>query len=76
MGRHGVYAIEIFGMDVGIVFVAFTGWVVCDVEALIVEVVCVSYAVFIISGVPDFSWGLIADSEGVSAFDVLDAFCG
>jgi hypothetical protein len=42
-------------VDVRIAFVLFAGGVVLDVEELIVEVVCVSYAVVVIAGVPDFS---------------------
>jgi hypothetical protein len=64
-----------FGKDVGVVFVLFSGWVVCYVEKLIGEVVCVSYVMVMIAGVPDFSGGLIADCEGIAAFDVLDGLC-
>lgn len=42
-------------MNVWIVFVLFAGWVVLDVEELIVEVVGVSYAMVVIAGVPDLS---------------------
>jgi hypothetical protein len=62
-------------VDVGIVFVQFASRVVSDVEELVVEVVCISYAMVVIAGVPDFSWELIAGREGVSTLDVLDAFC-
>jgi hypothetical protein len=62
-------------VDVWVVFVLFAGGVVFDVEELVFEVVCVSYVMVVVAGVPDFSWGLIAGGEGVSAFDVLDAFC-
>jgi hypothetical protein len=41
-------------VDVGIVFVLLAGGIVCDVEELIFEVVCVSYAMVVIAGVPDF----------------------
>ena len=71
----GVQAVEKFGVDVGVVFVLFTSGVVLDVEELVFEVVCVSYAMVMIAGVPDFAWGLIAGGERVSAFDELDAFC-
>jgi hypothetical protein len=71
-----VDAVEIFGVDVWVVFIPFAGWVISDVEELILEVVFVSNAVFVITAVPDFSWRLLAGCEGVSAFDVLNALCG
>ena len=52
------------------------GWVISDVDELTLEVVFVSNAVFVITAVPDFSWGLLAGCEGVSTFDVLNALCG
>ena len=42
-------------MDVWVVFVLFAGGVVLDVKELISEVVCVSYAMVVIAGVPDLS---------------------
>lgn len=57
-------------------FVLSARWIVLDVDELLVEVVGVSYAVFVIAAVPDFSWGLLADSEGIASFDVLNAFRG
>jgi hypothetical protein len=71
----GVEAIEIFGVDVWVVFVLFACWIVSDVDELLIEVVGVSYAMFVIAVVPDFSWGLLAGCEGVASFDVLNAFC-
>jgi hypothetical protein len=71
-----VEAVEIFGVDVRIIFVLLTGGVVLDVQKLSVVVVGVSYAVFVIAAVPDFSCRLFANREGVSALNVLDAFCG
>jgi hypothetical protein len=68
-------AVEIIGVDVGIVFVLFAGWVISDVNELVFEVVFVSDAMFMIAAVPDFSGSLLACSEGISAFDVLNAFC-
>lgn len=62
-------------MDVWIVLVLFSSGVVLDVQKLAVEVVGVSDAMLVIAGVPDFSCGLLADCEGVSAFDVLNAPC-
>jgi hypothetical protein len=73
--RDGIDAIQEFGVDVGIVFVLLASWIVCDIQELISKVVGVSYAMVVIAGVPDFSWGLLAYCKGVSAFDVLDAFC-
>ena len=71
-----VDAVEIFGVDVWIVFVLFAGWVISDVDELILEVAIVSNAVFVITAMPDFAWRLSAGREGVSAFDVLNALCG
>jgi hypothetical protein len=62
-------------VDVWVVFVFLAGWVVLDVEELVVEVVGVSYAVLVVPTVPDFSWGLLAGCEGVASFDELNAFC-
>ena len=76
MDWHGVYAVEVVGVHVWVVFILFTVGVVCDVEKLIAEIVCVSYAMVVISGVPDFSGGLLPGCEGITALDVLDAFCG
>jgi len=74
---HRVEAVRVVGVDVGVVREVFAGGVVGDVEELVAEVVGVAGAVFVIAGVPDLSWGLLAGGEGVSAFDVLDAFgCG
>ena len=76
MTWDGVDAVEIFRVDVGIVFVVFAGGVVLDVEELCVVVVGVPDAVLVIAGMPDLSWGLLAGCEGVAAFDVLNAFGG
>ena len=72
----GVDEIWKIRVEVGIVFVLSASWIVCDVEELVVEVFGVSDAVFVVAGVPDFSWGLLARGEGVRTFDVLNAFCG
>jgi hypothetical protein len=69
-----IEAVKISRMDVGIVFVLFADWIVCDVDELILEVVFVSNAVFVIAAVPDLSGCLLACGEGVSTFDVLNAF--
>jgi len=63
-------------MDVWIVCVLFAGRVVSDVVELVIEVVGVSYPMFVIAAVPDCSRSVLASGEGVSAFDVLNAFCG
>ena len=76
MARDRVDAVEISGVDVWIVFVVFAGWVISDVAQLILEVVIVSNVVFVITAVPDFSRGLFAGCKGISALDVLNAFCG
>jgi len=70
----GIHAVEISGVDVRIVFVLFAGWVVLDVQKLTVVVVGISNAVLVIAAVPDFFQGLTTCCEGVSAFDVLNAF--
>jgi hypothetical protein len=62
-------------VDVGIVLVVFASGIVLDVEELCVVVVGVSDAVLVIAGVPDLSWGLLTDCEGIAPFDVLNAFC-
>jgi hypothetical protein len=71
----GVEAVKIFGVDVWVVFASFTSRVVSNVDELIFEVVGVSYAVFVVALVPDFSCGLLADREGIASFDELNAFC-
>lgn len=76
MSWDRVEAVEISGVDVGIIFVLFAGGIVLDVEKLAGVVVGVPYTVFVIAAVPDFPGGLLAGGEGVGAFDVLDAFCG
>jgi hypothetical protein len=44
---------------------------------LFVEVVRAADAVLVIAAMPDFSWGLFAGGERVSAFDELNALgCG
>ena len=70
-----VDAVGVSRVDVGIAFVLFAGWVVGDVEKLVAKVVCVSDAMVVVSAVPNFSRGLIADGEGITALDVLDALC-
>jgi hypothetical protein len=62
-------------MDVRMAFVLFACWIVSDVNELIFEVVGISNAVLMVSAVPDFSCGLLADSEGIASFDELNAFC-
>jgi hypothetical protein len=42
-------------VDVGIVFVSLAGGIVLNVEELVVEVVYISYAMVVVSGVPDLS---------------------
>jgi hypothetical protein len=64
-------------VDVWVGFVLLAFGVVSYVAELCIEVFGVADAVFVIAGVPDFAEGLIADGEGVSAFDELDAAgCG
>jgi hypothetical protein len=75
MAWDRVKTVEISGVNMGIVFVLFADGIVLDVLKLTVVVVGVSYSVFVIAAVPDFPWGLLADCEGVSALDVLNAFC-
>jgi hypothetical protein len=68
-----VDAVEIFGVNVSIVLVLFAGRIVSDVNEMVFEVVAASNAVFVITAVPDFSRGLLAGCEGVTALDVLNA---
>jgi hypothetical protein len=49
-----VEAVKIFGVDVWIVFVLFAGWIISDIDELILEVVFVSDAVFVITAVARF----------------------
>jgi len=70
---HGVDAVEIFCVDVSVIFVLFAGGIVSDVNEMTFEVVAASNAVFVITAVPDFSRGLLAGCEGVTALDVLNA---
>jgi len=74
MGRHGVEAVKKSGVNVCVVCELFAGGVVCYVSRLAYEVIGVSDPVFVVSAVPDFS--LLTCCEGVSAFKVLNAFCG
>jgi hypothetical protein len=69
-----VDAVEISGVDVRIVFVLPTCRIALDIQELIVEILKVSDAMLVISAVPYLSGGLLAYCEGVSAFDVLNAF--
>jgi len=62
-------------MYVWVVFVLFSGGVVGDVDELIAEVDCISYAMVVVSAMPDLSCCLLASCEGVSTLDVLDTFC-
>ena len=57
------------GVNVGLVGVVFSGWILSDVVFLGFEVVEVADPVFVVAGVPDFAWKLLADDEGVAAFD-------
>ena len=74
MIRDGIEAVKIFGVDVEVALVLFAGGVVCYVSRLIYEVIFVSDPVFVVAAMPDFSSGLLACCEGVSALEVLDAF--
>src|SRR5258705_8821103 len=76
MAWDGVDAVEIFCVDVGIVFVVFACGVFCDVWKLGVVVAGVPDAVLVIAGVPDLSCELLTGCEGITAFDVLNAFGG
>lgn len=63
-------------MDIVEVSEMFAGGVVGDVLELGFEVGGIPDAVFMIAGVPDFAGRLIADGEGIAAFDELDGACG
>ena len=76
MAWDRVDAVEISGVNVGIVFVVFACGVVSHVDKLDVVVVGISDSVLVIAGVPDLSWRLMTRCEGITAFDVLNAFGG
>lgn len=61
-------------MDVWIAFVLFADWIVGNVEKLIAKVICVSNPMVVISTVPDLPRRLMADREGITAFDELNTF--
>jgi len=54
-------------------FQVFTKRVVSNVLELGCVIVSVADAVFVVASVPDFTWRLLTDREGVSAFDELYA---
>jgi hypothetical protein len=60
-------------VNVGVVWVVLADGIVCDVLLLRFEVVIVADAVFVITGVPDFSGELVADGERISSLYELDA---
>jgi hypothetical protein len=60
-------------VDVWVVGVVFSGWVVGDVSKLILIVDCVGEAVRMISVLPEVALEVVADGEGKAAFDELDA---
>ena len=51
----GIDAVKKLGVHVCVIFVLFARGVVLDVEELGFEIVCVSYAMVVIAGVPDLS---------------------
>ena len=53
-----VYAIKIFVVYVRIVLIFLAGRIVTNVGKLTIEFVCFSYAMFVVSAVPNFAWGL------------------
>ena len=61
------------GMDVRVGFQVFTKRVVSNVLELGCVIVSVADAVFVVASVPDFTWRLLTDREGVFAFDELYA---
>ena len=69
----GVQAVRMPRVDMRVVGVVFSGWILSDVVFLGFEVVEVADPVFVVAGVPDFAWKLLADDEGVAAFDELKA---
>jgi hypothetical protein len=59
----GVDEVHIAGMDVGVVRVILTDWIVRDVLLLGGHIGCVPYAVLMVSGMPDFASKQSTDSE-------------
>ena len=64
--------VEVSGVDVGTVFIFFARGVVGDVARLIVEVFNIPDAMFVISGIPNCSFGMLMCSKGIAAFDELN----
>jgi hypothetical protein len=60
-------------VDVGVVRIVFSGWVVGDVSKLILIVACVRKAVRMVSVLPEVALEVVADGEGKAALDELDA---
>src|SRR5258708_9210231 len=60
-------------VDVGVVRIVFSGWVVGDVSKLILIVACVRKAVPMVSVLPEVALEVVADGEGKAALDELDA---
>jgi hypothetical protein len=62
-------------VDVWIIGVFFSFWVVGDVEPLALKIVQITDAMLVIARVPDISVELLADREGEAAFDELKTSC-
>jgi hypothetical protein len=73
MRGDGVETVFVRCVDVGVVGVVFSGWVVADVSKLILIVACVSEAMCMISVLPDVTLEVAADGERKAALDELDA---
>jgi hypothetical protein len=73
MRGDGVETVFVRCVDVWVVRIVFSGGVVGDVSKLILIVVCVGEAVRMVSVLPEIALEVVADGEGKTAFDELDA---
>jgi hypothetical protein len=73
MRGDGVETVFVRSVNVGVVGVVFSGWVVGYVSKLILIVACISEAMGMVSVLPEVALEVVADGEGKAAFDELDA---
>ena len=63
-------------MNESVIGMVLSRWVVGDILLLSFKVLAVADSVFVIATVPDFAWKLLADGEGKTSLDELDAAGG
>ena len=66
MRGDGVKTVFVGCVDVGVVGVVFSDWIVGDVSKMILIVACVSEAVRMVSVLPEVALEVVADGEGKS----------